>query len=66
MQECNIKNKVIFLVSDSAFFERQKGVFNTVLGNINFTGNAVMFYTVGEVGISFQPVCPFFPYINFI
>jgi len=29
-------------------------VFNVVIGNINFTGNAVMFYSVGVVGISLQ------------
>jgi len=51
MQRCTIKDKINSLKSDSAVL-KDRGVFNKVIGNTYFTGNAVMFYTVGEVGIS--------------
>jgi len=40
MLECTKKDKINFLISDSAFL-KDRGVFNKVIGNINFTGNAV-------------------------
>jgi len=40
MLECTKKDKINFLISDSAFL-KDGGVFNKVIGNINFTGNAV-------------------------
>ena len=40
MLECTKKDKINFLISDSASL-KDRGVFNKVIGNINFTGNAV-------------------------
>ena len=41
MLECTKKDKINFLITDSAS-SKDRGVFNKVIGNINFTGNAVI------------------------
>ena len=53
---CNALKRIkyffyFFLISASTS-SKDRGVFIKVIGNIHSTGNAAMFYTVGEVGIS--------------